>query len=527
VLNGLWAAHSVDLFHAPYSTVLQFKNLNDESLKKISSVNGGKQLITRYQHYYKGVPVIGSQAIVVKGASIKGGSWVNGHMIKDISLDIVPRVNPQQAIQQAKAAYFAHHAPIKTNTPKAVLQIREDRENESTSLRLTYLVSFTGINDKGVPVAPTTVIDAQTGETLLSWDNIQQYSDTGPGGNLLIGKYWYGLDGLPVLSVPNVGATCTMDDPGLVRVVNMAYDTNRFYNTAYSYTCGQNLGDPINGGYSPINDAYYFSHLVTDMYNQYGFPVLGGAQLIVRVHYGAHMANAFWDPATQMMSFGDGDGYYYYPFTTLDVFGHEASHGFTEQNSGLEYHDESGALNESFSDMAGLATRAYLFGTDRVLYNSISRTSDVLNWYVGEAIPTPLNTVALRYMHIPSADGFSSDCVDRRSAIDNGSLCEITEAELLAYANIAYSDAGDRNSFIVHTNSGVFNRAFYLLSQAIGVHDAFAVMLRANMQHWGPTTNFSQGACGVMNSASELSINTGIVRTVFKKVGVVPAAVCP
>ena len=98
--------------------------------------------------------------------------------------------------------------------------------------------------------------------------------------------------------------------------------------------------------------------------NWYGLPVFRGSRgqagkLLMRVHFGLQYDNAFWDGTS--MTFGDG--LQLYPLVALDVAGHEVTHGFTQQHAGLEYHDQSGALNESMSDMAGQASRAYLLAT--------------------------------------------------------------------------------------------------------------------------------------------------------------------
>ncbi len=89
----------------------------------------------------------------------------------------------------------------------------------------------------------------------------------------------------------------------------------------------------------------------------------------MRVHYGRGYENAFWDG--RQMTFGDGKNYFY-PLVSLDVVSHEVSHGFTEQNSGLIYANQSGGINESFSDIAGEAAEFYNSGKN--------------DWLVGETI---------------------------------------------------------------------------------------------------------------------------------------------
>ena len=86
-----------------------------------------------------------------------------------------------------------------------------------------------------------------------------------------------------------------------------------------------------------------------------------GLPLVATVHYGSNYDNAFWD-GTQMV-FGDGDGVIFQPFTrSLDVIGHELAHGVTQYTSGLNYQDQSGALNESVSDVFGVLVKQRLLG---------------------------------------------------------------------------------------------------------------------------------------------------------------------
>src|SRR3954467_4125415 len=83
-----------------------------------------------------------------------------------------------------------------------------------------------------------------------------------------------------------------------------------------------------------------------------------GLHLNATVHYGDSYDNAFWDG--HQMVFGDGDGKYFVTFTgALDVIGHELTHGVTQYTAGLIYHGQSGALNESISDVFGIMIKQY------------------------------------------------------------------------------------------------------------------------------------------------------------------------
>jgi Zn-dependent metalloprotease len=109
-----------------------------------------------------------------------------------------------------------------------------------------------------------------------------------------------------------------------------------------------------------------------------------GATVTSSVHYGKDYVNAFWNGS--QMVYGDGDGKMSTHLSGgLDVIAHEISHAITSSTSRLIYRSESGALNESFSDIMG-AYAEYAFN---------KRTFD---WLVGEDIWTPgIKGDALRY----------------------------------------------------------------------------------------------------------------------------------
>ena len=79
------------------------------------------------------------------------------------------------------------------------------------------------------------------------------------------------------------------------------------------------------------------------------------------VHFGEEYPNAFWDG--RRMVFGDGDDEIFLRFTkSLDVIGHELGHGVIEDEAGLEYWGQSGALNEHFADVAGIMVKQHKLG---------------------------------------------------------------------------------------------------------------------------------------------------------------------
>lgn len=140
------------------------------------------------------------------------------------------------------------------------------------------------------------------------------------------------------------------------------------------------------------------------------------------VHYDNSYANAFWDG--QRMTYGDGNGGTFSPLTAIDVTGHEIAHGLTEFTANLIYQNESGALNESFSDVFGAAIEHFA-------------RPNQWSWTIGEDMTASGN--GIRNMSNPTLFGDPDTYLGPDW----------------------YTGAGDNGG--VHINSGVQNFWFYLL----------------------------------------------------------------
>jgi len=166
-----------------------------------------------------------------------------------------------------------------------------------------------------------------------------------------------------------------------------------------------------------------------------------GLRLIASVHYGVDFDNAFWDGS--QMVFGDGDDRIFIGFTkALDVIGHELTHGVTQYEANLEYQDQSGALNESMSDVFGSLVKQY----------ALKQTAADADWLIGSGILAPgIQGVALRSMKEPG------------TAYDDPLLGKDPQP-----GNMSDYVQTDEDSGGVHINSGIPNRAFYLVAEQIG-----------------------------------------------------------
>lgn len=488
------------------------------ALKERVLINYKDRQIVRYRQYFKNIPLSSSEIIVVKNKKT-GAETVNGAVTTDMNdIDVTPQITGEEALSVAKNAWSSNVANAPFYDEKTELQLRNI---PSSGLKLVYLVSFRSVKQEENPAWLFYVVDAKEGKVLNSWNNINNYQETGPGGNEKTKEYWYGKASLPFLDVKQNGNNCVMEDER-VKVIHLNSQMDWYYQitTPYEYPCGSNFGDEKNGGFSPANDAWFFGHILLNFFNDwYSVSPIKEGPLVMRVHFGKSYANAFWDGKT--LTFGDGDGSSFHPLISITIATHEAAHGLTSQYSALEYHDESGALNEAFSDMAGITAKAYFLEKEPQLYEAIYH-KNALSWFIGESILRENNEGIefLRNVEEPNQDGVSADCYSREISEKNGGSCSLSYSELEQNLKRAISNAENRQSFLVHYGSGVFNRAFFLLSEEVGVQSAFRVMLTANMNYWTPETNFREAACGVLNAGSDVDVSRETIRKVFLKVGI-------
>ncbi|GHB50783.1 metalloprotease [Streptomyces cirratus] len=170
-----------------------------------------------------------------------------------------------------------------------------------------------------------------------------------------------------------------------------------------------------------------------------------GMRLDGYVHFGMKFNNAFWDG--QQMVFGDGDGKMFGDLTgSRDVIAHELTHGVTEHTAALEYHNQSGALNESMSDVFGSLVKQW----------SLKQKADEADWLIGADVWTPgIDADALRSMRAPG------------HAYDNDLFGKDPQPDRMSkFIHLPDTEEGDSGG--VHLNSGIPNKAFYLTAVGIG-----------------------------------------------------------
>jgi thermolysin len=356
-----------------------------EVIKTRTDNRGWKHV--RMQQKYKSLRVEGKTYLVHINPE-QEVRMVNGNYLPQIQVDITPAIDSTTAIANARSDLNPPEDPVMA--PEAELVICQFNDK-------TYLVWKTILVCEKPMGEFVYYIDASNGDVLNTYNNLQHTLDrkTYDAGN--------------GTSLPGTLSRSEGDGPSGDATLDSAHN---------------NAGTVYN---------YYSNQYGRDSYDD------AGATIVSTVHYDQNYNNAFWSPMRQQMVYGDGDGSTFGPFSeALDIVAHELTHAVTEKESDLIYQNQSGALNESLSDI-------------------FAALVDADDWMIGEDSYTPgTPNDALRYMDNPPL-GNQPDHMD----------------DFL----VTNSDNGG-----VHTNSGIPNKVAYLMADG-GTHRGITVtaMGRDNM----------------------------------------------
>ncbi len=219
--------------------------------------------------------------------------------------------------------------------------------------------------------------------------------------------------------------------------------------TSLPGTIARQENDPPHTDVS-VNEAFDGSGITYDLFNdvyQRNSIDANGMRLDSTVHYRTGYDNAFWDG--EQMVYGDGDEdqpvseRLFNRFTiALDIIGHELTHGVTQYEAKLAYLQQSGALNESMSDVFGSLVKQY----------KLQQTAAQADWIIGAGLLTSnVNGVGIRSMKAPG------------TAYDDPVLGKDPQPAHMKDYVTTISDNGG-----VHINSGIPNRAFYITALELG-----------------------------------------------------------
>jgi len=370
-----------------YAPLFGFDNPSQTLTQTKQQVTDKQHSITRYQQSYHGVPVIGGEVVVnldAKGQMLS----MNGEASPNLAINTEATITATNALYQAREAvarwYQLDPRDLSVSTPQ--LSIYDSRliTPGATPVRLVWKMEV--MAGQPVTVREYVLLDAHNGDIRLHFNQIETARN------------------------------------------RLTYTANNTASLPGSLVCNESQPNCSNGADKDADAAHKFAGDTYDFYNsEHGRDGIdnAGGTIISTVDWtnsstGQACANAFWN-STQMV--------YCDTFSLADdVVGHELTHGVTEHESGLLYYYESGAINESFSDV---------WGEFVDLTNSSGSDAPADRWLMGEDLP---GIGAIRDMQNPPAKG---DPDRMRSTL--------------------YSTSGS-DSGGVHTNSGVNNKAVYLMT---------------------------------------------------------------
>lgn len=457
----------------------------DDYVIKRVEVDGVKMAHAHLRQTVNGIPVWQGDAIV----HLKSDGEVAGLTddLKDnISVDTTPTIIAKQAAMMALERYSGSAAV----TGKQLIDLYVYRGEDGD--HLAYRVETPRLDGSADTGAPVIFIDAHSGETLDGYDNLQK----GTGSSL--------YSGTVSLSTSVSGSTYYLEDTtrrqGTFNMNNTGNTStgtggtqSRYTDTDDNWTAtNARAGVDAHYGAAKTFDYYQTVHGRNGIDGNYGPGTTTAAAnssvsiVASRVHFGSNYNNAFW--YQNMMTYGDGDGSTFSPLTTLDICGHEMTHGVTERTANLTYAKEPGALNESMSDVMGAMVELYAQGG--------SPTADT--WKIGEQAYTPGTAGdALRRMDNPNAVGDPDHYTLR-----------------LYQGSCTASNSNDQCG--VHTNSSIPNHTFYLIAAggtnrisgvtvpSIGTTAAAKIWYLALTQYMTSSTTFSGARTATLSAATAL-----------------------
>ncbi|MFJ8939245.1 M4 family metallopeptidase [Streptomyces sp. NPDC102365] len=444
-------------------------------VKDVVKDNDGT-LHTRYERTYAGLPVLGGDLVVHTPPASKATGTVSTTFAgkRTLKVSSTTAAYPKSAAE-TKALKAAEDLDARKPTAESARKVIWAGDGTP---KLAWETVVGGLQDDGTPSRLHVVTDASTGAKLHEFQDVK----TGTGNS----QY----SGTVTLNTTLSGSTYQL------------YDTTRGGHKTYSLNNGTSGtgglmtdADDVWGNGSGSNtqtagvDAAYGAQTTWDFYkNTFGRSGIknDGVAAYSRVHYSSAYVNAFWDDDCFCMTYGDGSGGTH-ALTSLDVAGHEMSHGVTSNTANLNYSGESGGLNEATSDVFGTGVEFYA-----------ANSNDVGDYLIGEEIDINGDGTPLRYMDEPDKDGGSSDSW--------------------------YSGIGNLD---VHYSSGPANHMFYLLSEGsgskvvngvsynsptsdgvavagIGRAAALQIWYKALTTYMTSTTNYAGARTAALNAATSL-----------------------
>lgn len=385
---------------------------------------------TRFRQTYKNIPI--EAATWISHSKNNLVYSMNGMIFKSISASSTASITEEQALEFAKEFVGAEvykwevpeeelHFKWESGDPKAtyfpkgeLVFVPKNFEYGTENYRLAYKFNIYA----QYPVSRAYIyVDAETGEVIAENSIIHHVDTPGTAVTAYSGSQ-------PIIADSFAGQFRLRDGSRGLGIRTFDLNNAYGYGGAVDFYDDDNNWDNVNPEQDEYaGDAHWGTERCYDYFNdEHGRNSIDGAgfQLNSYVHYGVDYVNAYWDGSR--MTYGDGNGAPYTPLTSIDIAGHEITHGLTNFTANLVYAAESGALNESFSDIFGTAIEQF------------ARPGD-WDWLMSDDIGAPFRSLADPNLYGDPDTYFGTN-----------------------WAPLAGPDYGG-----VHTNSGVQNFWYYLL----------------------------------------------------------------
>lgn len=475
-------------------------------LKRIDTDRVGIRHV-RMQQVYKELPVFGSEIIVHIDANnnIKG---TTGKLTPNIDLPEKPKITDEKALKIVLSD-DRNNSKVRMHSEPNLMILTQFIKTPHLVWHVTVEGKDKDLYGDETPAKWEYFVDALNGEIVWKYNNEQGHTRTTGSG---VGTY-AGAASINTLHdhgtanylledqwVPSTARVITHDADGGYPPAPVSEDNNNNWSAA---------------GQGPDVDCHLYTRMVFD----YFLLVHGrdsyddaGADMNIYANCGTNWNNATWNGS--YVKIGNGDGVRYNSLCALDIIAHEWTHAVTEFTAGLVYSNESGALNESMSDVF-----AALISGD---------------WLMGEDAWLPATAPALRNMEDPTNGGL----YDPANPID--SVRAGHQPDHMSDKYTGFSDGGG-----VHINSGIMNKAAYLIATG-GTHRGISVCeglgrdvlgrlyYQALTNHLVSSSDFSDMRDAVLDSLDDLYAGDprysrwrASIINAFAAVGIGSAVICP
>jgi bacillolysin len=426
--------------------------------------------------------VFGGEAIVHLDPS-EPTPTMTDDLLRDVQVDTTPALTAAQAEKIAISAYGC--TACLNSKPKTDLWVL--RLPNRAPDALVYRVQLRREDGSENTALPVYFVDAHDGSIEMNYDNLQ----TGTGVSLYSGTKT--INTFYIYLNPSY-PTFFLED----HIRNFAiYDGQSSTNSLANFA---DLDNVFNASYQrPAVDAHFGTSKTLDFYkttfNRNGFDGKGGPGFhysrdgvtrmkSVVVHYGFKYNNGFWNGNEIVL--GDGDGTINGPNVSVDWLGHEWTHALTQYTANLVYNGESGALNESFSDVFGCLIERFTYGEN-------SGT-----WTLFEKTVTPK---------------IAGDVERDMQNPHRGKNYGLTADDQPDHYSERYKGTQDNGG--VHINSGIPNKVFHLVAKGgthhkggsmtgIGPDKAGKIWYKALTVYMTKTTNFKGARTATLSAAKAL-----------------------